>query len=52
MLGGENSINGLQGELSPIVKEVGEVGLPEACLAREEGHAEGASLNSSEQFLT
>ncbi len=52
MLGREDSIDGLQGELPPIVQEVGEVGLPEACLAREERHAEGAPLNSSEQFLT
>ena len=48
----QDAIHGLQRELSPAVKEVGEVGLAKAGLARKQGHTQSAALNPADQFQT
>ena len=50
VLGGKDSVHGIEGKLTPVVKEVGQMGLPEARLARQERDAERTPPYSAEQF--
>jgi hypothetical protein len=50
MLSGKDAVHGLKGELTPGVQEVGEMRLPEAGLAREQGDTERAPLYPAQQF--
>jgi len=46
----EDAVHRIEGELAAAVQEVGEVGLAEAGLPREERNAEGAALDSADEF--
>lgn len=48
----QDAVHGLERKLTAAVEKVGEVGLTEAGLAREQRHAQGAPLNSANQFKT
>lgn len=50
MLGRQNAIHRLQGKLTPAVKEIGEMRLAHAGLARQQGHAYRAPLYPAVQF--
>ena len=50
VLRGKHAVNGLQRKLPPAVEEVGQVRLPKAGLACQQGDAERTSLNPAQQF--
>jgi hypothetical protein len=50
VLGGKETVDCLKGELTAAVEEVGEVRLPEAGLAGQQGDAQSAPLNPAQQF--
>ena len=52
MLGGEDAVEAFEREGTLVVKEVGNVGLLEACLLGETGSGEGTTLDTAEELET